>query len=176
MHANPTSSHHAERFGPEIFASGALSDALSALAKPIVLKYHFPIVTSPFSHGGKPPRPHSPSSRQRCRISKGVPGSRLLPRDTWYAIVTIANGIISADYTAAAASANIADDQQFDIDSFRKLRELILPSLGAEAIPERTRKAFAEGLFKTSIIHAPRAGRGRPDLRQPWVRYRGPGV
>jgi hypothetical protein len=49
----------------------------------------------------------------------------------------------------------VLEDQEFDIASFRKLRELIIPSLGSEAVPEQSRRAYAEGLFRTSIIHAP---------------------
>jgi hypothetical protein len=70
-------------------------------------------------------------------------------------IVEIANGIISADCTEAPQGADISEDQDFDVASFRELRELIIPSLGAQDVLEKTRKAHAEGLFRTSIVHGP---------------------
>ncbi|KAG7109791.1 Protein MON2 like protein [Verticillium longisporum] len=63
-----------------------------------------------------------------------------------------------ADTEAAPDKTDILDDEAFDMKSFRKLRELIIPSLGAEVIPDKTRKAYAESLFRTSMIHTPPPG------------------
>ncbi|KAK1754026.1 hypothetical protein QBC47DRAFT_423809 [Echria macrotheca] len=139
----------------DIYETGAFAAALSALAKPVVLKCHFKIVTK-----------SSPPWREATKAALSVLEATLpqiraisLPRATvqamWEIIVSIGNGIISADCNAASAGTNILEDQDFDIDSFHKLRELIIPSLGSEMILDTTRKAYAEGLFRTSIIHPP---------------------
>ncbi|KAK5651395.1 hypothetical protein OQA88_12552 [Cercophora sp. LCS_1] len=139
----------------DIYSSNAFSTALSALAKPIVLKYKFKIVTK----STQPWRGATTSALAVLEATLPRIQAIGLPRSTvqsiWQIIVSIANGIISADCTIAPIGTNIHEDQSFDIDSFRKLRELIIPSLGAEAILDKTRKAYAEGLFRTSIIHTP---------------------
>ncbi|KAF7562903.1 hypothetical protein G7046_g1210 [Stylonectria norvegica] len=147
-----TLSHFSDR---DVYESGAFSDALTAICKPIVLKYRFPTIT-------KSTQPwRLATSAALVILEATLPQLSLLeiPRDVtqniWSIIVNIADGIISADVKWAAIETNFADDEAFDIASFHKLRELIIPSLGAEAVSDKARKAYAESLFKTSIIHAP---------------------
>ncbi|KAK0615301.1 hypothetical protein B0T17DRAFT_593023 [Bombardia bombarda] len=139
----------------DIYETGAFSTALSALAKPIVLKYQFKIVTKSV----QPWREATQSTLAVLEATLPHIRSKDMPRATvqevWQIIVSITNGIISADCDVAPTGTNLMDDQDFDISSFWKLRELIIPALGAEAILDKTRKAYAEGLFRTSIIHAP---------------------
>ena len=140
----------------DIYETGAFATALSALAKPVILKYQFDITT-------KSVQPWRVATGSALAVLEAtLPRLRVmeLPRSTiqaiWEIIVSIANGIISADLTTAPATiADIMDDQDFDISSFRKLRELIIPALGADVVLDQTRKTYAEGLFRTSIIHAP---------------------
>ncbi|TPX14539.1 uncharacterized protein E0L32_005231 [Thyridium curvatum] len=140
-----------------IFTEGAFSAALSALAKPITLKYRFPIVT-------KSTQPWQEATSAALAVleatiphlqGQGIP--RPTVREIWQVIVSIAAGIISADAVdAAPAGADLAADERFDIDAFRALRELVIPLLGADAaVAEKTRRAYAEALFRTSVIHAP---------------------
>lgn len=139
----------------DIYESGAFSAALTSLGKAITLKYGFAFVTK-----STPPWKQATTSflsilevaLPHLRITD-IPRSRL--QDIWHIAVSIAIGIISADCHAAKSGTDILADQDFDMASFRKLHELIIPSLGAEAIPDRTRKTYAEGLFRTSIIHEP---------------------
>ncbi len=139
----------------DIYDSEAFDTALAALARPITLKYQFPIVTK----SAQPWREATASVLAILEATLPHVRSTSLPRSTvqniWHTVVLIANGIISADCNSAPSSSNLLEDQDFDILSFRKLRELIIPSLGADVIPEKTRKAYAEGLFRTSIIHPP---------------------
>ncbi|RNJ53122.1 hypothetical protein D7B24_002345 [Verticillium nonalfalfae] len=142
----------------DVYASGAFSAALSALSKAIILKYRFPIVT-------KSTQPWRLATDSTLAVLEGtLPHLHTLdvPRETipdiWRLIVDAADGIISADSDAAPDKTDILDDEAFDIESFRKLRELIIPSLGAEVIPDKTRKAYAESLFRTSMIHTPPPG------------------
>lgn len=140
----------------DIYETGAFASALSALAKPVILKYQFKIVTKSV----QPWRVATQSTLAVLEAALPQLSGLELPRETlqdiWRIIISMANGIISADLTApAAVTADIPDDQEFDIVSFRQLRGLIIPALGAEVILDETRKAYAEGLFRTSIIHTP---------------------
>ncbi|OTA52713.1 endosomal peripheral membrane protein [Hypoxylon sp. EC38] len=138
-----------------IYSDGAFLTALTALSRPIVLKYRFPIIT-------KTEQPWKLSTTSALVILEAtlpqlhkLDISRSILQEIWDMIVTIANGIISADCDAPPDRVNIAEDQDFDISSFLKLRELIIPSLGAEVVADKTRKVFAENLFRMSIIHTP---------------------
>jgi hypothetical protein len=138
-----------------IYTSDALSSALAALARPIVLKYSFPIVPK-----------SDPPWRQATTSALAILTS-ILPiitkadlkedviRPLWASIVMIGNGITNADCSEVPETVNIKDDQEFDITSFLTLRELITPALGASMIPDKTRRMYTESLFHMSIIHAP---------------------
>ncbi|OTB09354.1 hypothetical protein M426DRAFT_78251 [Hypoxylon sp. CI-4A] len=138
-----------------LYSDGAFLAALTALSRPIVLKYRFPIIT-------KTEQPWKQSTTTAIVILEAtlpqlhkLDISRSKLQDIWEMIVTIANGIISADCDAPPDRVNIAEDQDFDTASFLKLRELIIPSLGAEVVADKTRKVYAENLFRMSIIHTP---------------------
>lgn len=141
---------------PDIYHSGAILAALTSLSKPIVLKYQFPIFTN---KGVQPWRQATTSVLTILEAT--LPQLRILDiqaptvQGIWQMVVTIANGVTSAECDAVSEKINIKDDEEFDIASFLKLHNLILPSLGAEVVPEKTRRAFAESLFRMSIIHAP---------------------
>lgn len=75
----------------------------------------------------------------------------------WRCVVDIAHGIVSAHgfQTQQLSNARIAADEAFDISSFTRLKALILPSLGASAIPDTVRRSFALALFHSSFIYPP---------------------
>jgi hypothetical protein len=139
----------------DIYASGALSSSLTALAKPIVLKYSFPISTK------------SISPWRQATISALAILESILPvltksgfkdeaiRSLWTSIVTIGNGITNAKSEDAPETVNIKDDEVFDISAFHTIRELITPALGSTTIPDKTRRMYTESLFHMSLIHAP---------------------
>ncbi|KAK8919679.1 hypothetical protein H634G_03078 [Metarhizium anisopliae BRIP 53293] len=137
----------------DIYNSGAFSDALSALHKPIALKYDFPISTKSV----QPWRLATSSvlSILEATLPKimalGIPSNTV--QEIWVAVVGVADGILSAECDENADGASFDEDETFDISSFRSLRALIIPSLGADDIPDKTRKSYAESLFKNSIIH-----------------------
>lgn len=138
----------------DIYVSGAFSKALAALAKPINLKYDFPIVTK----SEQPWRVATTSALAVLESTLPQVKAAKIPHATvqeiWDVVVSISNGLITANYENASPNTDIAGDQEFDITSFRTLRELIIPSLGSESITDRTRRGYAEGLFRTSVIHA----------------------
>jgi len=139
----------------DIYTSGALSSSLAALAKPIVLKYSFPIITK------------STSPWRQATTSALAILDSILPvltrtgfkdeaiRSLWTSIVTIGNGITNADCENVPETVNIKDDEAFDITAFLKLRELITPALGSLTIPDKTRRMYTESLFHMSLIHTP---------------------
>lgn len=139
----------------DIYTSGAFSQALNAVAKPIILKYDFPIVTrseQPWKVATTSVLAVLESTLPQVRAAK-IP--RTTVQQIWDEVISISNGIITANYGSAPSSADIYADQDFDIASFRALRELIIPALGSETISDVTRRAYAAGLFQTSIVHAP---------------------
>lgn len=145
-------SHASDR---DIYCEGAFLAALKALAKPIELKYQFPILTKstqPWKMATTSALAVLEATLQQLRILD-IP--RAMLQDIWHVIVTIANGITEADCNVPPERVNLEGDQDFDVVSFGKLRELIIPSLGAEVIPDTTRQLFAESLFRMSILHAP---------------------
>ncbi|KAK7426053.1 Endocytosis and vacuole integrity protein [Neonectria magnoliae] len=138
----------------DIYRSGAFSKAMNALCKPIALKYRFATIT-------KSTQPWRLSTSSVLVILEATLSqlialelSRSVTQNIWSTIVAIADGILGADCDTASSGTNLEDDETFDIASFHKLRELIIPALGAEAISDKTRKAYGESLFRTSIIHA----------------------
>ncbi|KAK7747500.1 Endocytosis and vacuole integrity protein [Cytospora paraplurivora] len=139
----------------DIYVSGAFSNALAALSRPIILKYDFSIVT-------KSEQPWKKATTTALAVLEStlpqVKAARI-PKATvqeiWDVVVSVSNGIITANYDKATVGADIAGDQEFDIVSFRALKELIIPALGSESILDTTRRVFADGLFRTSIVHAP---------------------
>ncbi|KAH7161457.1 FtsJ-like methyltransferase-domain-containing protein [Dactylonectria macrodidyma] len=139
----------------DIYQSGAFSEAINALCKPIVLKYGFSITTK----STQPWRLATSSVLVILEATLPQMAALDIPRNMmqtiWSTVVTVADGILGADCSRAGSETNLEEDETFDITSFHKLRELIIPSLGAEVVSEKTRKAYGESLFRTSIIHAP---------------------
>ncbi|ROT43768.1 hypothetical protein SODALDRAFT_270010 [Sodiomyces alkalinus F11] len=144
---------------PDIYSSGAVASALSALAQPITSKYGFAVVVTrsaqPWRLATEVTLAVLEAVLPKLHTLHGIPRNTV--QEIWETVVRIADGIVSADMasSASSAAANIADDESFDISSFQTLRKLITPALGAEVIPDRTRKSYAESLFRTCIIHAP---------------------
>lgn len=139
----------------DIYVSGAFANAMTALSRPVILKYDFPIVTKseqPWKQATTTALAILESTLPQVKTAKV---SKATVQQIWGVVVDLSNGIITANYDKASASANISGDQDFDINSFRALRELIIPSLGSESISDTTRRVYADGLFRTSIVHAP---------------------
>jgi hypothetical protein len=139
----------------DIYVSGAFQAALTALARPIVLKYQFPTVTKSI----QPWKQATTCSLQVVESTilhlRNADVERARNQDSWHLIVTIANGITQANTDVPPDRINLVQDQAFDIAAYQKLREFIVPNLGADIVADKTRKLFAESHFHMSIIHAP---------------------
>ena len=148
----------------EIYSSGAFATALSSLSKPIQLKYGFPVTTrstSPWRTATKTSIVLVKAALPQLETS-GLFGTT--KEEIWSLIAVVTDGILSADCNEARSSVDVDDDESFDMTAFEKLRELILPALGSEAVPSVARKAVANSLFQTSIVH-PLAPNDRLALR-----------
>ncbi|KXJ88419.1 hypothetical protein Micbo1qcDRAFT_150894 [Microdochium bolleyi] len=139
----------------DIYTSGAYVAALEALSLPIVLKYSFPVVA-------KSAQPWQEATTSALAILEGtIPQLSLLSvpstalPDIWDMVVVITNSVTNADCELQTGPNSLAGDEAFDIESFQRLLTLIIPALGGEVVPEKTRQMFAENLFQTSIIHPP---------------------
>ncbi|KAJ3494900.1 hypothetical protein NLG97_g3775 [Lecanicillium saksenae] len=144
--------HAAEK---DIYTSGSLATALAALCKPISLKYSFPLTT-------KAVQPWRVATLSALAVLEAtLPQLRELniseetAQHVWSDVASLGDGILSANCEVAATGTDFAEDEQFDIASFKKLRDMIIPDLGAEDVPDKARKSLASSLFRTSIIHCP---------------------
>ena len=77
----------------------------------------------------------------------------------WTSIVDIACSIAKGDYSSLNIPdsyddiVTVEDDEQYDTTSLRRLRDTIMPHLGAPSIPDAVREKYFRGLFLASIIH-----------------------
>ncbi|EEH40796.2 hypothetical protein PAAG_02772 [Paracoccidioides lutzii Pb01] len=75
----------------------------------------------------------------------------------WSCVVDISRGIVSAhNYNKLNVQPNaVYEDEEFDITSFSRLRNVVIPSLGSSLIPDRVRRDFACALFNSSFLYPP---------------------
>ncbi|KAL5629544.1 hypothetical protein BROUX41_001150 [Berkeleyomyces rouxiae] len=135
-----------------IYKSGAFTTALKAFARPIALKYQFPIPTR-----GVPAWKVATTAvlavLQQTLNQPVMETDKASNAQIWAAVVDIADGIISADPSSVPESVDVMADQDFDISSFQTLRDLIIPALGHSDVGNESRDRFAHSLFTTSIMH-----------------------
>ncbi|KAL8751834.1 MAG: hypothetical protein Q9199_006154 [Rusavskia elegans] len=82
-------------------------------------------------------------------------GSGKDKQSMWEAIVGISDGIMAADTDSCDSPSAISADQAFDIENFSRLQNVIIPSLGSPAIPDKIRRRYIASLFEHSLIHEP---------------------
>lgn len=71
-------------------------------------------------------------------------------------LIGIINAIISSDSLPHMQDAQkIYDDQLFDINSFQKMRDVLVPRLGNPLFPDDFRLSYVYQLYRASIIHPP---------------------
>lgn len=133
----------------------ALTCVLASLAQPIQLKYQWP------AQGRAPllwqkatttalsvlrrylePKTRDPSSIEQHSIEQ-----------IWLLAVVIAQGIASAEYDDRGMPPTKHEDEQFDMEALTDLRELLIPALGSQNVPDSIRRAYASSLFLNSLIH-----------------------
>ncbi|EEA20358.1 Endocytosis and vacuole integrity protein [Talaromyces marneffei ATCC 18224] len=143
----------------DIFSDGTLTTALQHLAHPITRKYEW---------GGKDReqliwQKATISAIKIIRVTVPYVESKYAASEKsriisfWSTVVDITRGIISAnDYDDLGIPASrIASDEEFDIEAFKSLIPLLIPSLGASNISDSIRRDFACALFRSSLIYLP---------------------
>lgn len=138
-------------------ATELLIRAAGALSIPLRLKYKW-------RTGGK-----DPSTWKRAAMTAVVILQNFVPfvkpprdEDQSYSrffeeVVKISDGVVAAD-TAANTSLQESDilrDQDFDIDTFSVIRDLLTATIGNPSIPDTVRRSYAQIIFQSSIIHVP---------------------
>ena len=88
-------------------------------------------------------------------IMKRCTGSENDKQSMWEAIVSIGDGIMAADTGSCDTPPAISVDQAFDIGSFSRFQNVIIPSLGSPSIPDKIRRRHIASLFEHSLIHEP---------------------
>ncbi|PNY24290.1 Protein MON2 [Tolypocladium capitatum] len=150
----------------DIYTSGALATALSALYRPIALKYGFRVVTKAV----QPWRLATSTALEVLAATLAQLTALDIPRQKaqgiWAIVASVADGILGADTDSAPFGTNFGDDEDFDIKSFGKLRALIIPSLGGDAVADKNLRAYAESLFRTSVIHGPTPAEKAPAVKE----------
>ena len=155
---------------PEIYTSGALPAALSALQVPIALKYSFTPPTAPTSSSASQKRTNlwtHPTSAILSITRKALPAMAALhlPPETtqqvWSTLVDVLAAVLAASDDAGAAvdEATMRADEELDIASFRSLRSLLVPALGAAEVPDETVARYVKAVYDSSLLYpATRAG------------------
>ncbi|KAI2474711.1 Sec7-N domain containing protein [Pyrenophora tritici-repentis] len=133
-----------------IYSSNAMSFALMSLARPIQEKYSW-------QREGRAPTLWQKATRTAIAIM--IPTLPLIRshKETWATIVEIAQYMTRAHFPRDVP-ASLEKDEQFDVDSFTQLRDLITLPLGSGLLPDIFRRTYTRNLFSTSLAHSPLPG------------------
>ena len=137
---------------PTTIESGAPSIALSALHRSIDLKYKWKRV-------GREPLTWKKATTTAIAILQlhiplfDRPGPAL--HKYWEEVVNITNAIVSADCKACQNKESIPSDEEFDIQAFSQIKDLLIPALGSSDLTDDLRTRFSQYIFQTSLIHEP---------------------
>ena len=134
-----------------------VSAALQALSVPLHLKYQW-------QSQGKPP----PAWRKATTTAVAILQKFALTihgpsnADSSYSgffeeAVRISDGIIVTEISASSSLtiSDIKEDQDFDIDAFSTVRNLLPAALGSRLLLDAVRRKYTKSIFKGSIIHEP---------------------
>jgi hypothetical protein len=72
----------------------------------------------------------------------------------WTQFVQISGAIVNANGLNTFSDVQrIYEDQLSDITAYETLRQILIPRLGSDDLPDSVRHAFAQSLFEASIVH-----------------------
>lgn len=132
-----------------------ITQALTALAKPIQLKYSW------YADGKAPSLWRSATTSvleilQTCMPSLlKVEASVEDMRAFWEQVIRVIDGVVTANCESCKNKTDIPEDQSFDMDAFHQLQRLTIPTLGSSNIPDSVQMAYAKSIFEKSQIHEP---------------------
>jgi hypothetical protein len=140
----------------EIYYSGALEAVLDALCIPITLKYDF----APTLSGTKRPSQWILATKVVLSLLKrALPAMDKLSvneasqKQLWQRVVKIVASIIRADSTTSIDEKTLRKDEEFDIEKFKELRALIIPSLGRSVVPDEVLQSYVRSVFSGSLLY-----------------------
>lgn len=128
-----------------------LTQGIAVLGVPIKLKYKWRLE-------GKEPKTWRKATITALAILESCTPSLASLHDNtafWGAAINIGDSIIAADCESCTDPSDIPQDQNFDIEAYSRLRQLLIPKIGSPKIPDWIRLKFAKSLFTHSIIHVP---------------------
>lgn len=145
----------------DVFTSNSVARSLESLVIPIKRKYTW-------KQNGKGPAPWQkaiPSSLSIIEPAlirmQTLSTSQETKSRVWRAIVKIAHEIMHADLTAVIPRPSLdvlEKDEISDCESLKRLRSMIIPSLGSSSLHDNQRTTYVSSLFHASIIHEPEHG------------------
>ena len=128
-----------------------LTHGIDALRIPIKLKYKWCLE-------GKEPRTWRKATITALAILESCIPAIASLRDNaafWDTVVDINDSIIAADCESCLTRSDIPQDQDFDIEAYSRLRQLLIPGIGSQNIPDSIRLKYAKSLFDHSLVHVP---------------------
>lgn len=128
-----------------------LTQAVAALKIPIRLKYKWHLE-------GKEPKTWRKATTTALAILEScIPKVASLQDNAafWDTVVDINDGIIAADCESCPNPSDIPQDEDFDIEAYSRLRQLLIPGIGSQTNSDPIRLKYAKSLFNHSIVHAP---------------------
>lgn len=148
----------------DLYTDGAFDTTLSHLARSIKEKYAW-------QKEGKSPAIWQKATATAVDVlqaglpqlqAQGISGKAL--NDIWTAALDIAHHVTRAQHLdPEKVPASLKKDEEFDIQSFIKLRDLITAPLNSASLPDSLRRIYTRNLFSISIVHDPLEGE-LPDL------------
>ncbi|KAH0603788.1 uncharacterized protein H6S33_007447 [Morchella sextelata] len=138
----------------EIYSSGALKSVLEALGVPISLKYNFaPQTTSSV----KRPSQWIPATtvvlRILTRALAAMDSLEIAEEKVWELVIQIIGSVVSADTTSGVGEVTLQMDEDFDISSFKQLRELVVPRLGRSVVPDKVVNEYVRSVVRSSLLY-----------------------
>ena len=139
----------------EIYTSGAIILAIRALSRAISLKFKWHLE-------GKDNVPWKRATTTAVDLLKAtnlsLKQAQMEDMDRislWKDILSACHGIISVDPEISPQILRNKSNEEFDIEAFRDIYDLIVPDLGSPSLSDQLRRSFAESLFHNSIVHEP---------------------
>jgi hypothetical protein len=141
----------------EVISGGALFEAFESVVEPVARK-------SKWSIQGRPPTfVRKATAAATALLQETIPKifEAEIPSESsepfWEQVVRLADAVAQSDGELVTPSSWNPKDEAFDLDTLLKIRDLIIPDLGASAVSDSVRRKYAYSLFRNSIIHAPEA-------------------
>lgn len=147
----------------DLLTSGALTQSIDALFRPIDLKYQWATEGKQRATWRKATSVATSILAETLPVLQNSSFHEVKFQEFWRSVVRIVNGITADNFSSASPPTGTLEDEEFDISAFSRLRDLITPRLGSSLVSDRIRQTYTSSIFTNSIIHTPH----RQDLPRP---------